>query len=104
MQVTYLFNRLLHRISNDRDRAGLAHTKCSSDGLLFYGRVPLWLDNVDAIRDCKVEPLFQVSTKGTTLSNCSVGTNPTEPVWIDIRRTLISGSLRKVSKARNLCA
>lgn len=52
----YLFDRLFHDVSNDRDSASLTQANSSTNRLCFNGRVPLWFDEVDLSRCSEVEP------------------------------------------------
>lgn len=44
--LNLLLYGILHRVTNDRCVPLLPHADHSSDGLLFDGRVPLWLENM----------------------------------------------------------
>ena len=52
----YLFNRVLRDKSRDGDLLVLSHPQCSSHGLIFDGRIPLGLDDVNTVCNSQVEP------------------------------------------------
>lgn len=56
-------NRTIHHISCDEHRLSLAKSQCACNGLILHARVPLWLDDENAIcsREIQAE---------STSSNC----------------------------------
>jgi hypothetical protein len=52
----YFFDGIPHNVSDNCDLLLLAESQSATDGLRFYGRIPLRLDKVDATRNCQIQP------------------------------------------------
>ena len=61
--VTYLLNRVPDDVPEDCDPACLSHTNGSGNSLLFHGRVPLRLDEMDVVGGCQVKSVRTVSVE-----------------------------------------
>ena len=46
----YLLDSVVHNISDNGHAPGLAQSQSPTNGLLFHRRIPLWLEEMNAIR------------------------------------------------------
>lgn len=56
----YLFDCLVHHVAHHTDVFALPHAEYPADGLVFYGGVPLGLEDVDSACDGEVVEAFEV--------------------------------------------
>jgi len=92
----YLLHGLLCDILDDSHIPSLAHSECPRDSLFFHRRIPLGLDNVDAIGNSQGEPDSQLVSEAVV----SMGRlpYPTAPVSMDMSRTGVLGSPRNFER------